>query len=109
MGCSLIQDNGYHILKISGSVQFDNAKEFSACLKEATEKKVDKLLLDLSQVDIIYSSGLTDIVGCYTKLKASGGKLIIVSPNDNIKKLLNLLGLNKLIPIVETMEEAKKA
>ena len=109
MGCNLIQDNGYYILKISGSVQFDNAKEFSACLREAAEKKVEKLLLDLSQVDIIYSSGLTDIVSCYTKLKASGGKLIIVSPNENIKKLLNLLGLNKLITIAESMEEAKKS
>ncbi|MGM0601100.1 MAG: STAS domain-containing protein [Candidatus Rifleibacteriota bacterium] len=109
MGCTLIQEDGYYILKASESIHFDTAKEFSSCLKEAADKKVSKLLLDLSQVDIIYSSGLTDIVGCYTKLKASGGNLIIVSPSDNIKKMLNLLGLNKLITITETIEEAKKA
>ncbi len=109
MGCSLTQADGYYILTVSESVHFDTATEFTACLKEAAEKKVNKLLLDLSQVDIIYSSGLTDIVGCYTKLKASGGKLIIVSPKDSVVKLLKLLGLDKLIAIASSMEEAIKA
>lgn len=109
MGCTLSQADGYYVLKVSDSVHFDTAKEFSDCLKEAAEKKVPKLLLDLSQADIIYSSGLTDIVGCYTRLKASGGRLIIVAPSENVGKLLRLLGLDKVLTIAGTMEEAVKA
>lgn len=109
MGCILTQADGYHVLKVSESIHFDTAKEFRECLNEAAEKKITKLLIDLSQAEIIYSSGLTDIVGCYTRLKASGGRLIIVSPTENVSKLLKLLGLDKLISIANSMEEAIEA
>lgn len=109
MSCTLTQSDGYYVLTVSESIHFDTATEFTARLKEAADKKGNKLLLDLSQVDMIYSSGLTDIVGCYSKLKESGGRLIIVSPRDSVVKLLKLLGLDKLITIANSMEEAIKA
>ncbi|RKX50243.1 MAG: hypothetical protein DRP32_03060 [Thermotogae bacterium] len=65
----------------------------------------DILALNLKNVDIIDSSGVARILSLSKKLENMGSELIIVSPSPYVRKVLLLLGINKVIKIVEDISE----
>jgi anti-sigma B factor antagonist len=65
-----------------------------------------KVVLDLSHVDYIDSTGLGALVICYTSLKRQNGALKLVNPN---KRNVELLLLTKLHTIFEVFTEEQDA
>ncbi|OAA27203.1 hypothetical protein AT15_05120 [Kosmotoga arenicorallina S304] len=65
----------------------------------------DILALNMKNVDVIDSSGITRILSLRKKLQNAGSDLAIVSPSPYVKKVLLLLGINKIIKIVEDISE----
>lgn len=64
------------------------------------------LLLDLSEVTYIDSSGLGEILKLYLELKNINRKLILVAPQPAIRKVLRSSKLDRVFPMAETMAEA---
>ena len=64
------------------------------------------VILDLSQVDYVDSTGLGSMVICFTSLKKKGGALKLVNPN---KRNVELLLLTKLHTIFEVFTEVQDA
>jgi anti-anti-sigma factor len=74
---------------------------------EAMEAGADHLLLDLTEVPFMDSSGLGVIVACLKQLRELGGDLAVVSPPSSPPtKLLSLTGLDHTIPTHATVDEA---
>ena len=71
---------------------------------ELAKSAARKLVLDLSGVDFIDSSGLGVIVGRYRKLKPFGGSVSILGASMKLYRILELSGINKIMP-VEKPEE----
>lgn len=67
---------------------------------------VKNLVLNLSRVSFIDSSGLGVILGRYRRLKAAGGEVAIVNPSPAVNRLLELAGLHKLVRFYASEEEA---
>jgi anti-sigma B factor antagonist len=65
-----------------------------------------KLVVDLSGVDYIDSTGLGILVICFTSLKKQGGALKLVNPN---KRNVELLLLTKLHTVFEVFNEVQDA
>ncbi len=80
----------------------------------AIREKVDQeiaagrfnVILDLSHVEFVDSTGLGGMVICYTSLKRQGGALKLVNPN---KRNIELLALTKLYTIFEVFTEVTDA
>ncbi len=64
-----------------------------------------KMILDLSDIDFMDSSGLGLIMGRYMKMKSIGGVLTVKNPNERIVKIFNLAGLEKIVNIEEEESE----
>jgi anti-sigma B factor antagonist len=64
------------------------------------------VILDLSHVDYVDSTGLGGMVICYTSLKRQGGALKLVNPN---KRNIELLALTKLYTVFEVFTEVQDA
>jgi anti-sigma B factor antagonist len=64
------------------------------------------VILDLSHVDYVDSTGLGGMVICYTTLKRHGGALKLVNPN---KRNIELLALTKLYTVFEVFTETQDA
>lgn len=58
-----------------------------------------KVILDLSQISFMDSSGLGLIMGRYALVSELGGHLTLRSPNAAVMKIIRLSGLEKLIKI----------
>ena len=79
----------------------------SSAVSEALSPERNLLILDLSKVDYINSSGLNSLIAILTKTRTQGGEMIVFGINEKVKKLLLITKLNSVITTTETLEEAK--
>lgn len=57
------------------------------------------LVIDLSSVEFMDSSGLGLIMGRFTLMKKLGGETFIKNPNERVKKILTLSGMERIMNI----------
>ncbi len=67
------------------------------------EKGIQKLVLDLSDVKIITSTGIGIFLNINQSLKS---KLKLASPNEDVKKVLELTKVTSVIKLYESVDEA---
>jgi len=86
--------------RIKGEVDLETAdrlrQELEASLDHA---RPEVLLLDLAGVTFMDSSGLGVILGRYRRLKKQGGRVVICRPQPQVRRLLELSGLGKIMTI----------
>ncbi|WP_024620850.1 anti-sigma F factor antagonist [Metaclostridioides mangenotii] len=68
--------------------------------------QVRNIVFDFEKINFMDSSGIGVIIGRYKKISNEGGKVSVININDRVKKIFDLSGLNKIISIYETYEEA---
>lgn len=66
------------------------------------------LIIDLSGVTLMDSSGIGLIVGRYKIMHSLGGKLVICGANPYVDKMIALSGIKKIIPSFKDADEADK-
>ncbi len=66
------------------------------------------LILDLSEVNYVDSSGLSAILIAERTFKEKGTFVMIGVNSDNVKKLISISKLDNILNIVPTMAEAKE-
>jgi len=67
------------------------------------------VLIDLSRVDYMTSSALGNLVAMLQRVLAVDKKLAVVAPDEKIRVLLEVAGLNKLLIICSTFKQAEAA
>ena len=97
----------YLKFKLRGEIDHHTAAAIrNAMDNEIFKKRPRGLIIDMSAVDFMDSSGLGLIMGRYTVIKELGGELIIQNPSPATEKIMNLAGMERLIKIEHTRSEA---
>ena len=68
-------------------------------------ERPDKIMLDLSGIGFMDSSGLGLVMGRYTLVKELGGAFAVVDPSPAIMRIFKLAGMERLIHIETTKQE----
>ena len=63
-----------------------------------------KTILDFSRVTFMDSAGIGMIIGRYKMMKLIGGSLEIVNVSKTVRRILEMSGINKIIPMEDKME-----
>ena len=69
-------------------------------------KKPGRLLVDVSGLSFIDSAALHEVVRAYRRLRADGCLLALISPSPAVSRVLQLSGLDQVIPVHASAEEA---
>ncbi|RDY29210.1 anti-sigma F factor antagonist [Romboutsia weinsteinii] len=69
-------------------------------------KQVKNIIFDFKNINFMDSSGIGVIIGRYKKISSEGGKVFVVNVSPRVKKIFDLSGMNKIINIYDTYEEA---
>lgn len=86
---------------IDGDIDHHSAKFIRETIdKEIFLTRPRVMILELSEVDFMDSSGLGLILGRYTRMREIGGLLKLSNPTPQTVKILALAGVDKLIPIM---------
>ena len=67
---------------------------------------VKKFIIDLSEVDYCDSSGLSAILLAFRILQSNEGKIRLATPTKNVKTLIEISQLDRVLPICNTVVEA---
>lgn len=107
MKLSVKEAEGITVLSLNGSVMGGpDASALNDELHKLAGKKKRKIVLDLSGVQSMNSSGLGMLIGALTTMKNSGGDLKIAAASD---KIAGLLTITKLTTVFELFPTVKKA
>lgn len=77
--------------------------EFTMLLKV---EGINKLVIDLSNVESCDSSGLSAILVANRIISANEGKIRLAAPSDKVHTLIKITQLNRVLPVSETVEQA---
>lgn len=98
------------ILKLPPQLLGGNlTSQFTAIIEKIKTQKIDYVLLDLSQVELINSLGLGMIVAAYTSLKKNSISLVLISPSEKVTNLLSITHLNTIFKCYNSTEEFLKS
>jgi anti-sigma B factor antagonist len=57
------------------------------------------VVVDLTQVSFLASMGIRTLVSGAKAVRSHGGKMVLLSPEENVEKALKTAGIDALIPI----------
>ncbi len=95
----------YAILTIEGVLSVDNLRTFEKALNRFYEEKKN-ILLDLNHVTFIDSASLGIMVLYLTRLEKNSLHILLVNVKSDIKEMFGITGVNKLLKLYDSMEEA---
>ncbi len=94
---------------IKGDLDNHNVSVMRAEIDQEIEKHpIKNIIFDLSELEFMDSSGVGLIVGRYKRIKAFSGNVYIAGAKPAVKRVIDVSGLNKIIPIYDSADVALK-
>lgn len=99
--------DGMTLLSVEGIIKLgESAQFFAQTLERVLEKDEGHVLVDLSRINYIDSTGIGELVGYLGRFGDRDRKLILVSPSERIRKLLAVAKLDSLFTIYDDLDSA---
>lgn len=90
-------------IKLRGEIDHHSAVAVRTAIDDMIkEARPKKLVIDMSAVELMDSSGLGLIMGRYSLVKEIGGEISVLNPNPRIEKIMSLAGIERIIKIEYT-------
>ena len=96
------------VLAVDGEINFNSSPDFRKAFLKVLDSKAKKVVINLSNVAYVDSSGLATLVEALQKIKGAGGRLRLTNLSTKVKSLFEITKLEKLFEIFSTEEEALK-
>lgn len=107
-------DDGVRVVAVRGELDLSTAADLESPLEDAVASGNAAVLIDLSDCEFIDSTGIAMIVRAWQRLDRAAdgegdGKVVICSANDQVRRVLEITGLELSIPIHSSRDEALTA
>ncbi len=99
-------DADTHVIELGGEIDLYTAPEFKERMVQVIEDGKKQVIVDLSKATFIDSTTLGVLVGGVKRLRPAGGTLVLVCSDQNIVKIFEITGLDRVFPIYDTRDEA---
>lgn len=97
------------VLTLSGELTVDQADTFRRACQERFEAGVRDCVIDLEYLNFIDSAGLELLLWLVDEAGDRKGKVKLVSPDESVRKILQMTRLDRRFDIHETIESAAKS
>jgi anti-anti-sigma factor len=102
-----LEEKGVTVVAVRGVINFgESARQFSSFLADLLESGVPAVLVDMSGIDNVDSTGLGELVGYLQRFEKEGKRLALLRPHRRILSLLRLTRLDEIFSIFEDRDEA---
>jgi anti-sigma B factor antagonist len=95
-----------HVIEVAGQIDLYTAPEFRQRTHDAIGHGTTRVIVDLSGVSFMDSTGLSVVVSALKRLRGAGGALALVVTDYDIERLLEITGLDGMVTIYRSREEA---
>ena len=73
---------------------------------DAAERGQRELIIDLTRLEFLDSTGLGALIGAHKRAKEGGGRVSLVVQEGQILRLLRITGLLGVFPVYSTLDDA---
>ncbi len=98
---------GYLLMKVTGEVDASSSIELDEAIKKVIEEEPQNLVVDCTDLDYISSAGLGVFMSYIEEFRKHEASLVIFGLNPKVKNVFEILGLDQLLKICATEDEAK--
>jgi stage II sporulation protein AA (anti-sigma F factor antagonist) len=94
------------VVRVGGEIDHHSAVAVRVGIDEKiASERPTRVLLELSRVDFMDSSGLGLIMGRYALVQKYGGSFAVLDPSVAVLKIIRLAGLERMITILKTKDK----
>ena len=94
------------LIELPARLVMANAVQIRNFLKQVVAHGRTQLVLDLHQVEFIDSSGLSVLVSALKAAQEQDGDVVLLSPSDGVRSLIELTRLHQVFEIFEDQDAA---
>jgi anti-sigma B factor antagonist len=98
-------EDGTHVLAVRGELDLYSTPQLTAELDAIAGERTN-VVVDLSEVSFMDSTALGAILLASRRLRDAERRLALVSPVPGTTKLLTMVGIDRVVPVVESRDEA---
>jgi len=107
LDCTEIKD-GIRLIKLDGRLDLNGTYSIEVQFVNYCAGDKVRILVDLSGVNYVSSVGIPMLVNTAKSVVSRGGKMAFLSPQKNVFKVLELVGVTQVIPIYTSQSKALK-
>ena len=93
--------NGAGTVTLTGELDVHTSPGLRDVLQELLESGQRNLVIDLSELEFVDSTGLGVLVGALKKARQSGGDVELHTPSPAIRKALEITGLTQVFRVAD--------
>ena len=106
MNTTIKNEGDISIISLTGSLDTNTSKEAEDQINKLIDEGSIKLLIDLTDLDYISSSGLRILLSTSKKLKSLRGEMRICGLNETVNEVFEISGFTMIFKIFKTLNEA---
>jgi anti-sigma B factor antagonist len=100
--------DGVCVVRVAGEVDMSHEEELRSELHKAVESDVRGIVVDLTECEFIDSTGVRALLLSREEQRPEDGgeHLAVAASSEQILRILTVMGIDRVIPIHPTVEEA---
>lgn len=98
---NIVEMEKTNMVCIRGEIDIYSIEKFRETIEQKIKTQAPEIILDCSELSYMDSTGMGVLIELRNKTKEMGQKIIMMNPRPNIKKLLALTGVDKIIEVID--------
>ena len=98
-----------NVLPLTGEIDLHVSPALTASLDAMTERKLERIVIDLSRVTFIDSAGLAALILAMQKVQAFGGKFFLAGLDETMRLIFETSRLDQIFQIFPDVDAALAA
>ena len=94
------------VVHLHGEIDLHRSPEFHTAVSSLLAEKPLRLVLNLSDVDYMDSSGVGTLVDAFRRIRRHNGRLFLVAPSQRVRSVLEITKLDQFFAICTSDMEA---
>ena len=94
------------LIVIRGSITAGDESQFQSCFREALSLNKSRIVLHFLESSAVNGAGIAILTQLFLECRKLGKDVVVSGLSDNLKKVFEIVGLGKLVPLAGSVEEA---
>lgn len=94
------------VVEVPGDLDLHSASRLRTVLTDQYRAGQCLVIIDMSELDFMDSSGLGVLIGGLKRAQAAGGALVLAEVPDKVLRMLRITGVLRVMPVFERLADA---
>lgn len=104
-----VPDSSIMILKLAGRLDASTVNQLDRALADAQSASARAILVDMSQLTYVSSSGLRVLLSARSAMRKKGGDIFLCALSPSVREVFDMVGFSAIFSLFETLKMGMEA